>query len=121
MNYTTQQIRELHEKAMELRTKWHASLNAGDAAGDHSAELMPKNYMEQAYQLEREAVQSLLLRHDLEPTRSILIKTCAILALENGLYEEAEQLATIGLEGNPGEFASSEMQQILERAKRGRG
>src|SRR6185312_4178600 len=70
----------------------------------------------EAYRLERAAAESLLNRFDLEPTRSILFKGAAVLALEVNLARAAEHLACMGLSGIPPDFVAAELRAILERA-----
>lgn len=96
----------MHQKAMELLEESRFKSQNGDS--DEVAKLQAE-----AYRLEREAAEKLLHRYDLEPTRSILFKGAARLALENKLYHDAEQLACRGLSGSPSEYIAEELRQIL--------
>jgi hypothetical protein len=69
-----------------------------------------------AYKAERSAAESLAARFDLEPTRAMLYKGAAVLALELGLHRDAEKLACTGLAGNPPDYAANQLRSVLERA-----
>jgi phage-related minor tail protein len=50
---------------------------------------------------------------EIEPTRSVLFKSAATLALKGNLYREAEKMASFGLAGNPPEEVASELRMVL--------
>ena len=68
----------------------------------------------QSFELERDAAQLLLQSFDVEPTRSVLYRSAATLALECGEYVEARRLAHQGLAGNPPQEIFDEIHEILE-------
>jgi len=71
----------------------------------------------QAFETEREAAELLTEAHEHEPTRSILFRSAATLALDCGEPSEAERLAAIGLSGNPPEAIAQELRAIEEEAR----
>lgn len=70
-----------------------------------------------AFELEREAAQSLLASFDVEPTRSVLFRSAATLALECGELEEARRLAFQGLAGFPPTEIADEIHEIVEESE----
>jgi len=68
----------------------------------------------QAFELEKQAALMLLTDFDKEPTRSILYRSAASLAMDCGKYREAEKLVTQGLAGNPPEDIAEELQNLYE-------
>ena len=83
---------------------------AGLAGNDVEASVLNR----QAFELERNAAQLLLQSFDVEPTRSVLYRSAATLALECGEYVEARRLAHQGLAGNPPQEIFDEIHEILE-------
>ena len=68
----------------------------------------------QAYKLERQAAEAALVIGK-EPTRSILLRSAATLALECKLAREAERLISIALSGEPPNEIAEELRDLLER------
>lgn len=101
-------VRELHEKAMAVLD----SAMACRALGQRYTELMVE-----AYRLEKEAVEAFLSSAygDAEPTRSVLLRSAANLAIDCGELREAEQLAARGLAGDPPEAIAGELRDTLDR------
>ena len=88
------QVRDLHRKAMSLLDE----SNIARASGDNA---LADNIRRQAYETEQQAAILLQDRREIEPTRSILYKGAAVLAMECGLTCEAEYLINTALAGNP--------------------
>jgi hypothetical protein len=103
------QPHELHSKAMSLLDE--AAM--ARMRGDHET---ASHLKQEAFAHEKEAAELLADRLDLEPTRSILYKGAAVLALECGFRKEAEQLALRGLQGNPPSPVSEQLQSTLAKA-----
>ena len=99
-------VQELHNKAMELAE--HALLAARASDKDQAADLN-----RQALDLEREAASQLPATIENEPSRSILYRSAATLALDCHEYEEAERLVHMGLGGFPPEDIESELSNLL--------
>lgn len=68
----------------------------------------------QALLRERMAADCLRDTPYLEPSRSVLYRSAAYLALDCGDFEEARRLATAGLEGAPSDVVADELREILE-------
>ncbi len=69
-----------------------------------------------AWGLEREAAM-LLLREEIEPTRSISFRSAASLALLCGELEDAQKLAHIGLGGSPPPRVRKVLEAVLADAQ----
>ncbi len=100
-------VLELHETAMEL--------------ADRALMARHKGYIDQAVALFREAFEkernaaSSIKDETVEPTRSVLLRSAASLALECGEFREAERLIAIGLSGNPPEEIARELRDLFEQ------
>jgi hypothetical protein len=83
-----------------------------------------REQLRQAFEQERQAAQLSAAQLDLEPTRSVLHRSSAALALECGALREAERLIAAALSGNPPEEIAEELRDLLEQvyfgAKKGR-
>lgn len=66
---------------------------------------------------EQELAATELLKHaaDIEPTRSVLLRSAASLALECGEIREAERLITTALSGEPPAEIAEELRNLLEQ------
>jgi hypothetical protein len=101
-------VRELHDRAMDLAEQALALRLHGDLA---SAPEVQK----QAYDVERQAAQ-IAVEHDApEPTRSILLRSAASLALACHEYREAERLIALALVGYPPTEIADELRDLLEQ------
>lgn len=100
--------RNLHRRAMSLVDEaQRAALR-----GEHEAEGLLRA---QALDLEERAAALLAERYDLEPTRAILFKSAAVLALRCGEMRRAERLVASALAGEPPEDAADELRGLLEQ------
>lgn len=101
----------LHNRAMVHAEKAFLLKKAGD--DDQALEQNQK-----ALYLEKEA--ALLLKEELsiEPTRSILFRSAASLAIECNEYRESEQLINYGLSGNPPQEIREELNDLLDTVKK---
>lgn len=100
-------LRALHSEAMDLAEKAMIERARGkaDAARKHLAEALKKE--EQAARLAvKEAVP--------EPTRTILLKSAAHLAVDAGQLRLAEQLIGTALAGDPPEELADELRGVFE-------
>ena len=68
----------------------------------------------QAFFLESEAAASCKDAYGLEPTRSILYRSAAALAIDCGVSRAAEQLIATALAGNPPDDMAEELRDLLE-------
>lgn len=70
-----------------------------------------------AFARERQAAELLLDRTDLEPTRSVVLRSAATLALECGDAAESRRLIERGLSGNPPPEIAAELRALLKTAQ----
>ncbi|MCO6454150.1 MAG: hypothetical protein J5I93_02440 [Pirellulaceae bacterium] len=101
------QINLLHEEAMTLAGQaFHADLH-----GDYSA---AEELFRKAFDLERRGAMLLADDTGSEPTRSVLLRSAASLAVDCREFREAERLVAIGLSGNPPHEIADELRDLLE-------
>jgi hypothetical protein len=100
------QIQALHQQAMDL--------------AEASAVTRLRGFTEQATQLtrqafEQEAQAAALIANDLEaePTRSVLHRSAASLAIECGEFQAADRLITTALSGNPPLEIAEELKDLF--------
>jgi len=98
----------LHESAMEFADKALASRRRGD-------EDAARALFQQAFDREKQAALSVAGRRNFEPTRSILFRSAASLALESGNLRDAEKMVCSALSGDPPEEIAEELRDLLER------
>lgn len=101
-------INNLHEKAMELSDNAFIARRRGDK--QLSLELSRR-----AFELECEAAYALKDDKSAEPTRSILFRSAASLAIDCSEYRTAENLVAMALEADPPEEIAEELRALLEK------
>jgi len=101
------EVTRLHREAMTLAEEASAERRRGYP--DHALELTRR-----AFDLEREAARGTEDPSELEPTRSVLHRSAASLALECREFREAERLIGRALAGNPPEEIAEELRDLLE-------
>lgn len=69
---------------------------------------------EKAFELEKQAALMLLMDFEKEPTRSVLYRSAASLAMNCKKYREAEKLVNQGLAGNPPEDLAEDLRNLYE-------
>lgn len=99
--------KNLHDEAMRLAHKAVMARARGDVK-------LFYEHTRKAFLLEAEAANMLLERKDAEPTRSILFRSAAALALECGAFAAAERLSLAGLDGRPEPDVAVEFKVFLE-------
>ena len=99
---------ELHEQAMDFADQAFIARRRGNS------ELADK-LSRKAFELEAAAAH--LVRDDLtsEPTRSVLYRSAASLAMDCGEVRQAERLIAIALAGNPQPEIAEELRDLLEQ------
>src|SRR5690349_14631778 len=104
---TAAQINVLHSQAMEF---------AGQAfqANVHGDFRVAEQLFREAFELERTAAEAVAPLHASEPSRSILLRSAASLALDCHEYREAERLIAVALTGNPPIELCEELRDLLE-------
>jgi hypothetical protein len=103
-----EKLNQRHDKAMELAALALLARQRGD-------EKKAKPLFREAYDLEREVADK-IAPTDLEPSRSVIHRSAATLAVDCGEYREAEKLAMIGLLGNPPASIEAELRDVLMQA-----
>lgn len=100
------QIQELHQQAMDLAEM----VQVAKLRGNHT----------QVEQLSRQAFEKELLAAELvandieaEPTRSVLHRSAASLAIDCGEIHTAERLIAIALSGNPPQEIAEELKDLF--------
>jgi|SRR5579871_3714543 len=100
-------VKQDHEQAMEYADQ-------ADIARSHGENDLATSLFRQALDYERRAAVAVALDLEAEPTRSVLHRSAASLALDCGEYREAERLICIALSGNPPEEIAEELRDLLE-------
>ncbi len=84
-------------------------------AARHKGDLdLAKRLFNKAFNKESSALNKIKDNFELEPTRSILHRSAASLALECGMFEEAEKLIFAGLIGYPPAEIYNELKELLQ-------
>jgi len=95
---------------MALADRGYAAKRGGDQeAADR--------FFREAFELESQAAESVSSNLDAEPTRSVLFRSAATLALQCGLLEAAAKLVREGLGGNPPAAIAEELQSLIDAAQ----
>lgn len=102
------EIRELHNQAMDLAER--ASVAKMNGNIEQTNKLLRK-----AYEKELEAADILRDISSPEPTRSILFRSAASLAIDCNELREAERLIAVGLSGNPPSDIAEELRDLFEK------
>lgn len=101
-----QDIEILHREAMELVDQAFLARQRGDSVA--TLELTKA-----AFSQERAAADLVANLFDLEPTRSVLHRSAAMLAIECSQLREAERLIGRALAGNPPDDIANELRDLL--------
>jgi len=102
------EINKLHDEAMNLAELATVAKVKGDL--QQADELLRK-----AYENEARAAYLMIDVSSPEPTRSVLFRSAASLAIDCNELREAEKLLAIGLSGNPPPDISEELRDLFER------
>lgn len=105
---TKMTVAELHQAAMDAYDSAVLAGKDGDAA--RSAE----SYRV-ALSLESEAASRLAGRVELEPTRSVIHRSAAAIALRCREFRQAEKLIAVALSGNPHDEIADELRDMLDQ------
>jgi hypothetical protein len=101
-----QDVEILHQEAMALVDQ--AVL--ARLQGNH---IQATEFTRAAFERERTAAERVASQLDLEPTRSVLHRSAAVLALECAELREAERLIGRALAGNPPRDIADELRDLL--------
>jgi hypothetical protein len=100
------QIQELHKQAMDLAEAAFTAKLRGD--------LKQANHVSrQAFEKESQAAALIANQLDAEPTRSVLHRSAASLAIDCGELQAAERLIAIALSGNPPQEIAQELKDLF--------
>jgi hypothetical protein len=110
-------VKDLHREAMRLVDEAAAARREGNLP-------LSQERLRQAFDQERRAADAIAADRGAEPSRSVLHRSAASLALECGALREAERLIAVALAGDPPEEIAEELRDLLEQvyfgAKKGR-
>ena len=77
-----------------------------------------KQFIEAAFLLEKEASMLLIDQKTLEPSRSVLFRSAASLALQCGRLHEAEALIDEAFDGNPPREIAKELVELIKEIQK---
>jgi hypothetical protein len=100
-------IKELHDEAMDLA---EAAVLAG-IRGDRNEVF---ELWHRAFEREKEAAECSAGDPSLEPTRSVLHRSAASMAIRCGELKEAERLIAVALSGDPPREIADELRYLFE-------
>lgn len=100
------QIQDLHKQAMDFAEMAQVAKLKGDSV---SALQLSK----QAFEKERLAAELIVSNLEAEPTRSVLHRSAATLAIDCGEMAAAERLIAIALSGNPPQEIAEELKDLF--------
>lgn len=99
-------VETFHHEAMELVDRAVLARQQGDQAAG-------LEFLKSAFEQERSAANLVADQFDFEPTRSILHRSAAALAIECSQLREAERLIGRALAGNPPADIADELRDLL--------
>lgn len=103
-------VNELHNLAMDLAEYAVLARTRRDLR-------VAKELTQRAFLYETEAADLMAERLDEEPSRSVLYRSAASLAIECEQWEEAERLIQVGLSGEPPRAIAGELRELLEEVR----
>ena len=98
-------LKQWHSEAMDLAES--AIVFKIEGLSDEAAKATRR-----AFLLEKRAAILCSQFEDYEPTRSVLLRSAASLAIDCGDFHEAESLITLGLAGHPPEEVAGELREL---------
>jgi len=101
-----QEIKELHDQAMSLAEDAFFARRRGNLD-------LAKRKFQEAFPLEKEAALRTKEENVGEPSESVLLRSAATIALNAGMYPDAEKLACLALSGNPPNAIADELREVL--------
>lgn len=104
-------VGEYHQQAMESADEALAARRRGDEA-------QARTLFRDAFDQERHAARMIAADLSAEPTRSVLHRSAAALALECGEVREAERLIATALSGDPPEEIAAELRALWQEVYR---
>ena len=105
-----QEAAQFHHEAMNFADQAALARLRGDAE-------QALAFSRQALRLEKTAAERLRDRWDVEPSRSVLYRSAASLALTCGEIREAERLVAMALAGDPPDEIADELRDLLDAVR----
>ncbi|MBD2297571.1 hypothetical protein [Nostoc sp. FACHB-190] len=102
------QIQDLHKQAMDFTEMAQVAKLKGDS-------VLALQLSKQAFEKERLAAELIVSNLEAEPTRSVLHRSAATLAIDCGEMAAAERLIAIALSGNPPQEIAEELKDLFVR------
>jgi hypothetical protein len=102
------QVKDLHHEAMRL-------VDEAESARRNGNNPAARERLRQAFDSERQAADLVAGDFSQEPTRSVLHRSAASLALECGELREAERLIAAAISGDPPDEIAEELRDLLEQ------
>ena len=99
---------QLHNEAMELVEKAFQIKQEGNS-------ILSKDFFEKALTKECEAAHYFIDKFDCEPTRSVLYRSAASIAIDCNKNREAEKLISTALAGEPPDEIAIELRDLLDK------
>jgi hypothetical protein len=99
-------IQDLHKQAMDLAEMAQVAKLKGDS-------VLALQLSKQAFEKERLAAELIVNNLAAEPTRSVLHRSAATLAIDCGEIAAAERLIAIALSGNPPQEIAEELKDLF--------
>lgn len=103
-------VRELHDKAMDLADLAFSASRKGESK-------KATGLFAEAYDFERQAAERVIANSNVEPTRSILLRSAAYLAFHASKMREAQELVNEGLSGNPPYEIANELKDLQRQVE----
>ncbi|BAY16431.1 hypothetical protein NIES21_22590 [Anabaenopsis circularis NIES-21] len=100
------QIQDLHKQAMDFAEMAQVAKLKGDS-------VLALQLSKQAFEKERLAAELIVSNLAAEPTRSVLHRSAATLAIDCGEIAAAERLIAIALSGNPPQEIAEELKDLF--------
>ena len=100
------QIHEIHQQAMDFAEMAEVAKLRGDLAS-------ASQLFRQAFEKERLAAELIASHLEAEPTRSVLHRSAASLAIDCNEIHAAERLIAIALSGNPPQEIAEELKDLF--------
>lgn len=101
-------VRDLHHKATEVAGHAYVARRKGNL--EEASE-----FARQALPYEAQAAALVADQIDNEPTRSVLHRSAASLAIQCGDWDEAERLISIGLSGKPPALIAEQLRDLRKQ------
>jgi len=107
MTEAVKKCNELHDLAMSLADQAYDAEKQGDTG-------KAKAHFAAAFEAEKKSAMILSDEYEIEPSRSVLFRSAAWLAIKAEKYREAEKMAAFGLSGSPPPPVDKELREVFK-------